>query len=206
MALIKCNECGHEVSDKASVCPNCGCPIEKKLTCEECGNQLSANDTTCPNCGCPVPNKNGGLEKNGLSSPPPSPVNSAMTSSPQIAQKDSSKSSNAIYYIIGIVGDIVLSVIGCALIRFSQYESEFQTFMVESVGCTAAAIIMIFLVTKPVENRLVFSALAGGSYIMLLLLWMFIDQLTGRQYLVGMGIIEYLIHFTLIIIAVNKRK
>lgn len=28
MALIKCNECGHEVSDKASMCPNCGCPIE----------------------------------------------------------------------------------------------------------------------------------------------------------------------------------
>lgn len=29
MALIKCKECGHEVSDKASVCPNCGCPIKK---------------------------------------------------------------------------------------------------------------------------------------------------------------------------------
>ena len=29
MALIKCKECGHDVSDKASVCPNCGCPIEK---------------------------------------------------------------------------------------------------------------------------------------------------------------------------------
>lgn len=28
MALIKCKECGHEVSDKASMCPNCGCPIE----------------------------------------------------------------------------------------------------------------------------------------------------------------------------------
>ena len=28
MALIKCEGCGHEVSDKASVCPNCGCPIE----------------------------------------------------------------------------------------------------------------------------------------------------------------------------------
>ena len=28
MALIKCNECGHEVSDRASMCPNCGCPIE----------------------------------------------------------------------------------------------------------------------------------------------------------------------------------
>ena len=29
MAMIKCKECGHDVSDKASVCPNCGCPIEK---------------------------------------------------------------------------------------------------------------------------------------------------------------------------------
>ena len=28
MALIKCNECGHEVSDKASACPKCGCPID----------------------------------------------------------------------------------------------------------------------------------------------------------------------------------
>lgn len=27
MALIKCKECGHEVSDRASACPNCGCPI-----------------------------------------------------------------------------------------------------------------------------------------------------------------------------------
>ena len=27
MALIKCPECGHEVSDKASSCPNCGYPL-----------------------------------------------------------------------------------------------------------------------------------------------------------------------------------
>ena len=25
---IECKECGHEISDKASMCPNCGCPIE----------------------------------------------------------------------------------------------------------------------------------------------------------------------------------
>lgn len=29
MALIKCNECGHEVSDRASACPNCGCPASE---------------------------------------------------------------------------------------------------------------------------------------------------------------------------------
>lgn len=26
MSLIKCKECGKEISDKASHCPNCGCP------------------------------------------------------------------------------------------------------------------------------------------------------------------------------------
>lgn len=34
MALIKCPECGKEISDKAAACPNCGYPIasEQKLT------------------------------------------------------------------------------------------------------------------------------------------------------------------------------
>ena len=39
MALIKCNECGNEISDKAKVCPNCGNPIttnkKKKKSYEE---------------------------------------------------------------------------------------------------------------------------------------------------------------------------
>lgn len=30
MALIKCPECGKEISDKAKACPNCGCPLEQK--------------------------------------------------------------------------------------------------------------------------------------------------------------------------------
>ena len=35
MALIKCKECGHEISDKASVCPNCGAPLVIDETIEE---------------------------------------------------------------------------------------------------------------------------------------------------------------------------
>lgn len=27
MALIKCKECGKEISDKAKMCVNCGCPV-----------------------------------------------------------------------------------------------------------------------------------------------------------------------------------
>lgn len=32
MALIKCTECGKEVSDKAAACPNCGAPIDAGTT------------------------------------------------------------------------------------------------------------------------------------------------------------------------------
>ena len=59
MALIKCTECGHEVSDKASTCPNCGCPIEKGLVCDECGVSISETDEMCPNCGNPINSKKG---------------------------------------------------------------------------------------------------------------------------------------------------
>ncbi len=31
MALIKCSECGKEVSDKATACPNCGAPPSSGL-------------------------------------------------------------------------------------------------------------------------------------------------------------------------------
>lgn len=29
MSLIRCSECGKEISDKATACVHCGCPIEK---------------------------------------------------------------------------------------------------------------------------------------------------------------------------------
>jgi len=32
MALIKCPECGKDVSDKAAACPFCGNPLSKKIT------------------------------------------------------------------------------------------------------------------------------------------------------------------------------
>ena len=35
--LIKCTECGHDVSDKAKSCPNCGCPVSEILQVPEKG-------------------------------------------------------------------------------------------------------------------------------------------------------------------------
>lgn len=66
MALIKCSNCGKEISDKAKVCPQCGQPVvltpdipEEKtpILCEECGTEIPDGVNACPNCGCPVPVK-----------------------------------------------------------------------------------------------------------------------------------------------------
>jgi len=35
MSLIKCFECGHEVSDRALACPKCACPIGTAQTIEK---------------------------------------------------------------------------------------------------------------------------------------------------------------------------
>lgn len=43
MALIKCKECNKDISDKATVCVHCGCPIknETKYYCDECGKVIT---------------------------------------------------------------------------------------------------------------------------------------------------------------------
>lgn len=56
MALIKCKECGKEISDKANECIHCGCPVENetKYYCEECGKEILKTNKVCSNCGCPI--------------------------------------------------------------------------------------------------------------------------------------------------------
>lgn len=54
MALIKCPECGKEISDKAACCPNCGFPVErvkyKAIKCLKCKYSIPADSKYCPNC------------------------------------------------------------------------------------------------------------------------------------------------------------
>lgn len=51
MAIIKCPECGHEVSDKAPVCPSCGVEIAGHIIkCSECGTAYFSYIASCPYC------------------------------------------------------------------------------------------------------------------------------------------------------------
>lgn len=54
MALIKCKECGQEVSDTAKVCPHCGAAVVKDVFCMKCGTKVPENVKFCPVCGAPV--------------------------------------------------------------------------------------------------------------------------------------------------------
>lgn len=63
MALIKCPECGEEISDKAKKCVHCGHVLVEEAApvppspriCTECGAQIEDPEATeCPKCGCPL--------------------------------------------------------------------------------------------------------------------------------------------------------
>lgn len=61
MSLIKCPECGREISDKAVSCPGCGYPFaeftslekrrEEYLLCPFCGEKYVNGEDYCPVCG-----------------------------------------------------------------------------------------------------------------------------------------------------------
>lgn len=51
MAMIKCPECGRQISDKAPFCPNCGVAIASKIIrCPQCGEIYFKDQEMCPNC------------------------------------------------------------------------------------------------------------------------------------------------------------
>ena len=52
MSLIKCPECGHEISDKATKCIYCG---KELFHCPKCGKTTVRHGNTCPRCGYELP-------------------------------------------------------------------------------------------------------------------------------------------------------
>ena len=51
MAIIKCPECGHQISDKAETCPVCGVRISGNIIkCPHCGNVYLKGQALCPVC------------------------------------------------------------------------------------------------------------------------------------------------------------
>ena len=81
MAIIKCPECGRQISDKAPTCPSCGVEIAGKITkCPNCGEVYFNYLEMCPNCQTPNPTLVGG--RGGFSPAPSAPVQPAQPEKP----------------------------------------------------------------------------------------------------------------------------
>ncbi|MET3683069.1 putative RDD family membrane protein YckC/RNA polymerase subunit RPABC4/transcription elongation factor Spt4 [Alkalibacillus flavidus] len=47
-----CRECGHHVSEKTEICPNCGVrPLNSHHFCQSCGSETSEKQEMCVQCG-----------------------------------------------------------------------------------------------------------------------------------------------------------
>lgn len=107
MAMIKCPECGKEVSENAAKCPSCGYSIkaekkkekkmnEEKIECPECHKEVDAKSTVCPYCGNPLKNK----------------IQMFIIKTQEFLHKKSGKAT--------IIGVILLIIVGTVIFQFSQ--------------------------------------------------------------------------------------
>lgn len=107
MALIKCPECGHGVSDKAKSCPNCGYFFENMKFCKFCGERIPENSIVCTKCGKQVENlnqgQNGGITINNVANASSSHPQTEWVQSPhtsQVTQKEINKNTALILCIL----------------------------------------------------------------------------------------------------------
>lgn len=109
MAIIKCPECGHQISDKAPVCPNCGIEIAGKIiTCPNCGETYFNSEGSCPHCHNAAPA--GNMEQTPGLTPP---------------DNEDKKKNNKTVYIASVV--IAIAIIGaCAYFYTSAQNGKEQ--------------------------------------------------------------------------------
>ncbi len=85
MAIIKCPECGRQISDKAPVCPSCGVEIAGKVTrCTHCGEVYFSTQELCPNCHetNPTTDRIVATSRTSTPTPPPAPRTSTPPPTP----------------------------------------------------------------------------------------------------------------------------
>lgn len=124
MAIIKCPECGHPVSDKAPTCPTCGVEIVGKTkTCANCGTTYFKDQALCPNCHCPNP-------LNAATSPLPSIQTATLSqesnSTQSTSEHESSTSEKKNNRFIWIISFVIALIICGTLYYFYHSASQQQ--------------------------------------------------------------------------------
>ncbi|MDD6896204.1 MAG: zinc ribbon domain-containing protein [Prevotellaceae bacterium] len=134
MAIIKCPECGHQVSDKAATCPSCGVGIHGKVTkCPECGEFVFNDQPLCPNCHCPLEQKSdeGRQTESAVNTPntldsSTSSIQASGNSTVGSATKPNKKSWTP--WIVAFVIALCIVFVGLYFYMSSQVKNELEAY------------------------------------------------------------------------------
>ena len=157
--IIKCPECGHQVSDRARTCPSCGVDIAGKVTrCPDCGEYIFKDDHECPNCHC--------LINAAATEPetviPAAPGSQIAPSAPVVPtapapEPPKKKSHKGLWsaLIVGFVLALIIVLLGIYYARKTQMENELRAYE-NAMMSAEPAVLQNFLdmyIEAPVAHR-----------------------------------------------------
>ena len=149
MAIVKCPECGHEVSDAADRCPNCGVAIAGNIKrCPDCGRVVLKNTEKCPSCGAELENIPDPDSVGGKSVRTAEVYNNIDPYAPNKSRKR--KNNNGV--VVGVVVSIVvvaLGVLAYILIDRSQKAESEQNAYEEVMASNDTALCSQYLRDYP---------------------------------------------------------
>ena len=128
--IIKCPECGHQVSDQAKTCPSCGIDIAGKVTrCPDCGEFIFKEQSECPNCHCSI---NGASIDSHPSPAPtkPSPVKEqASAEAPQPpVRRPRRRRAGVTALIVSFVIALIVVFLGIYFMKNQERENEQRAY------------------------------------------------------------------------------
>lgn len=91
MALIKCQECGREISNKAVSCPGCGCPVENVSRDDRSELDKLVDDIFLKNKGNITYSAKDLMKKTGMNSKDALKIMKAKRNSPEVKAEEARK-------------------------------------------------------------------------------------------------------------------
>ena len=147
--IIKCPECGHQVSDRAKICPSCGIEIAGMITrCPDCGEYLFKDQQECPNCHCSINASAPVVEETVPVASPQYDIAPEIPESPQPATpKKEKKGGHKVLWssiIVGFVIALIVVFLGIYFYQKTQQENEQRAYE-NAMMSTEPAVLQNFL-------------------------------------------------------------
>jgi len=150
--IIKCPECGHEVSDQAQTCPSCGIKIAGKITrCPDCGEVIFKEQSECPFCHRSI---NGALPKIQMEEPKsqPEPEQEMLQPSPRRPRRHR---AGITALIVAFVIALVVVFLGIYFMKTQEQKNEQRAFE-NAIKSSEPLVLQNFLdmyVDAPLQHR-----------------------------------------------------